>query len=284
MDAILGNLSDDASEERQIDLMTVEVSLLFSGFEKVDQTHDGFLSPGDLVRFCKQFDVRLRGRDISAMMWLMDDNRRGKLTFDDVMKFYIRNRDEFSKSGQDFHCHKKESKEIKDEEDLSKKVIQTGFGAFGVENENARGRVFDGEEDEAGSSPPMRGRKSTRPVSAPSKRRMFSSKPHGGQVPNDVQELTVTSGDMRSQPLLLFRILFYVAMQDERGELHLLSAFQNLSQLFGRDAEEKFSCIFLRNCLDLEDTDRETLGGFVEHLKKQKLAVKKVRLQLNVFK
>jgi hypothetical protein len=73
-------------------------------------------------------------------------------------------------------------------------------------------------------------------------------------------------------------------MQDERGELHLLSAFQNLSQLFGRDAEEKFSCIFLRNCLDLEDTDRETLGGFVEHLKKQKLAVKKVRLQLNVFK
>lgn len=36
----------------------------------------------------------------------------------------------------------------------------------------------------------------------------------------------LTECDMHSQPLLIFRILFFVAMQDSRGEVHLLTAFQ----------------------------------------------------------
>lgn len=36
----------------------------------------------------------------------------------------------------------------------------------------------------------------------------------------------VAECDLHSQPLLLFRILFFVAMQDSRGEVHLLTAFQ----------------------------------------------------------
>mmetsp|Transcript_34949 Transcript_34949/g.65218 ORF Transcript_34949/g.65218 Transcript_34949/m.65218 type:complete len:1216 (-) Transcript_34949:699-4346(-) len=283
MEGILGRRSEEASQEEQqraqVQQLSVEVSLLFSGFEKVDQAHDGFLSPGDLVRFCKQYNVSLRGRDISAMMWLMDDNRRGKLTFDDIMKFYIRNREEFGKSGRDFQQQVEEAKggteKVKDDlSKPSKKVIQTGFGAFGVENENAKGRVFDGceEEELEGSSARRRKAKTiTRP-----------SRPTGPA--KGVQEMVVTSGDLRSQPLLLFRVLFFVAMQDASGELHMMSAFQTLSQLFGRAADERFSCIFLRSCVDLDDRDRETLSGFVEHMKREKVAVKKVRLQLRAFK
>jgi hypothetical protein len=40
------------------------------------------------------------------------------------------------------------------------------------------------------------------------------------------QQYVLTECDMHSNPLLLFRMLFFVAMQDKRGEVHLLSAFQ----------------------------------------------------------
>lgn len=40
------------------------------------------------------------------------------------------------------------------------------------------------------------------------------------------QQYILTECDMHSNPLLLFRMLFFVAMQDKKGEVHLLSAFQ----------------------------------------------------------
>jgi hypothetical protein len=40
----------------------------------------------------------------------------------------------------------------------------------------------------------------------------------------------------------------------------------------------------LRDVLSLQDADRVTVGLFVEHLKQQKLEVKRVRLQVNCFK
>lgn len=320
MDELMGNVSTDPSssseqqkQQRQAmetQLMSVEISLLFSGFEKLDQNHDGFLSPTDLVRFCKQFQVKLRGRDLSAMLWLMDDSRRGKLTFDDVMKGYIRNREEFLRSGADFH----RQEEVKTPQEKEKsKVIQTGFGAFGVENEQAKLRYLDGgtggsldlDSGVSLSSPGKRRRdmerlmeqkmkqKQTQKKKFLDRHRRFSSAStsSGGRGSSrggkGEEEVTVTSDDFRSQPLLLIRVLFFVAMQDSKGEIHLLSAFQSLSQLFNSvrgAAEEKFNCIFLQDCLEIQDADRVSLAGFVEHLKQQKLAVKRVRLQANCFK
>jgi hypothetical protein len=285
MDELMGHSAEDPSGRHQVKLMSVEVSLLFKGFQSLDGTHDGFLSPPDLVRFCKRFNVQLQGRDLSAMLWLMDDNRRGKLTFDDVMKFYLRNRDEFVRSGQAFD-HKEEGGEGRDgaqEEEKSKdKVIQTGFGAFGVENENAKGRVFDGGDLACSPQQPPRKRKDPRTHRPHTKTKFLAGpkKPQPGAGTGGVRELTVTSGDLRSQPLLLFRVLFFVALQDVTGEVHLLSTFQTLAQLFGRTAEQQFSCIFLQDSLTLSDLDRLTLSAFVEHLKQQKMAVKRDRGRL----
>ena len=39
------------------------------------------------------------------------------------------------------------------------------------------------------------------------------------------QQYVLTECNMHSNPLLLYRILFFVAMQDSRGQIHLLSAF-----------------------------------------------------------
>lgn len=309
MAELMGHLDSDSSsssqqqkQQRQTKLMSVEISLLFSGFEKLDKTHDGFLSSGDLVKFCKQFNVDLRGRDLSAMLWLMDDNRRGKLTFDDVMKFYIRNREEFLRSGEDFQRHeeKGEQEKVKEKE----KTIQAGFGAFGVENEQAKLRAFDGagtestEGDWGPSSPGKRRQEREKQKQKHLKQKFLERQKRrtssastslggGGRGVRGEVEVTVASDDFRSQPLLLFRVLFFVAMQNSQGEIHLLSAFQSLSQLFNSvqgAAQEKFNCIFLRDCLELQDADRLTLRGFVEHLKLQKLAVKRVRLQTNCFK
>jgi hypothetical protein len=299
MDELMGHMSSGTlSEELQTKLLSVEISLLFSGFEKLDKTHDGFLSPFDLVRFCREFSVNLREQDISAMMWLMDDHRRGKLTFDDVMKFYIRNREEFLKSGEEFHrtTEEMESSPLQQQQDKAKdkeQVIQAGFGAFGVENATARGRTLDGgmgEEQQGDEGSPhrsRRGRGSKRREEQGrgkfmQRRRPSSASAAGGR--KQAEEVTVASGDLRAQPLLLFRILFFVSMQSTRGEIHLLSAFQTLSQLFGRAAEEKFNCIFLRNFLTLQDADRVTLRGFVEHMKQHKLSVKRARLQVRCFK
>jgi hypothetical protein len=86
--------------------------------------------------------------------------RRGVLTFDDVIRFYLRKRKEFMASSQDYKL-----------------------------------RV---------------------PVAPDELVKMRLHQEH--DVP--------TECDMHSQPLLLFRILFFIAMQDSRGEVHLLTAFQ----------------------------------------------------------
>ena len=285
MGELMGTLDLNSSEAQRVKetkMMSVEISLLFSGFQKLDISQDGLLSPADVVKVCTDFNVNLCGKDVSAIMWLMDDNRRGKLTFDDVMKFYTRNRNEFLQSGITFHLMDEEarkSEEAKNKRETEKKVIQTGFGVFGVENEAAKRRTLDGGSMDM-FSPVKRQTKSRESL-----RKKQAIKRQRSNTSADMQQLTVTAGDLRSQPLLLFRILFFLAMQNKTGEIHLMSAFQSLCQLFGsKVAEEKFNCIFLRRISDLQDSDRITLSEFVEHMKQQKLAVKKYRLQVKSFK
>jgi hypothetical protein len=86
--------------------------------------------------------------------------RRGSLTFDDIINFYLRKRREFLASSEDYKL-----------------------------------RI---------------------PVTPEELVKMRLHQEH------DV----VTECDMHSQPLLLFRLLFFIAMQDSRGEVHLLTAFQ----------------------------------------------------------
>lgn len=92
--------------------------------------------------------------------------RRGVLTFDDIIRFYLRKRKEFLASSQDYKLRVA----VAPEELVKMRLHQ--------------------EHD----------------------------------VP--------TECDMHSQPLLLFRILFFIAMQDSRGEVHLLTAFQVAALLF----------------------------------------------------
>lgn len=170
--------------------------------------------------------------------------RRGFLTFDEVMNFYLRKRREFLASGKDY--------------------------------------------------------KMRAPVEA---EELAKLKLHQHQY-------VLTECDMHSQPLLLFRILFFVAMQDSRGEIHMLTAFQvcetrrnhvcckkhfscllelimfvhiahipqNLSQLFGRVAEDQFNCIFLKNFAKVTDDDRYSLAEFVNYIKKFRVKVKHIKI------
>lgn len=320
MNELMSHLSPEASDAQETHHLSVEVSLLFRGFEKLDKTQDGFLCPADVVRVCRLSGVQLKKKEISAMLWLMDDHRRGKLTFDDVMKFYIRNRGDFLKSGEIWNDGgSSENNRTDDQDEMSgdgnsgkkegsNEVIQAGFGVFGVECEGARGRLLDGEEDlltgkknekkqntsahvatRPKTSSSVGGRSYRRQKQRQSIRqdnrhywinmRRQQEKTLGQKqkqereqdlVQNDEGGVTMASGDLRSQPLLLFRLLFFVALQSPLptrasggGDIHLLSAFQTLSELFGNRGENRFHCIFLRSSAYLQDGDRETLGSFV---------------------
>mmetsp|Transcript_23047 Transcript_23047/g.33738 ORF Transcript_23047/g.33738 Transcript_23047/m.33738 type:complete len:922 (+) Transcript_23047:83-2848(+) len=192
--------------------ISIEMSLLFRGYQTMDKNKDGFLSADDIYYYCKENKVHLSRSEIENVMWLMDDNRRGYLTFEDIMSFYVRKRREFLASGQDYK---------------------------------------------------MRG-----PVEAEEVAKLKLRH----------QQYVLTECDMHSQPLLLFRILFFTSMQDSKGEIHLLTGFQNLSQLFGRAAEEQFNCIFLKKFSDITDDDRQTLSDFVEYMKLFRVKVKRTKV------
>lgn len=53
--------------------------------------------------------------------------------------------------------------------------------------------------------------------------------------------------------------------------------------MFGRAAEEQFNCIFLKNCLDIRDEDRQTLGDFISYLKAFRVRIQRKRLVLREF-
>jgi hypothetical protein len=53
---------------------------------------------------------------------------------------------------------------------------------------------------------------------------------------------------------------------------------QNLSQLFGRVAEEQFNCIFLRNFAQITDEDRYALADFVDYIKTFRVKVQRTKV------
>lgn len=59
---------------------------------------------------------------------------------------------------------------------------------------------------------------------------------------------------------------------------------QNLSQLFGRVAEEQFNCIFLRNFAQITDQDRFALADFVDHIKTFRVKVQRTKVVIREHK
>lgn len=128
-------------------------------------------------------------------MWLMDDARRGYITFEEIKNFFLQFRQEFHESGVEFASAKPPALDICEEKLPSMK-----------------------------------------------------------------------ESNIHAHPLLLFRLLFFAAMQNIDGCVHLLSAYQMLVQLFGVNAERLFNCIFLKYFHNITDSDRITVRNYVLHI------------------
>ena len=157
----------------------------------IDRTStDGILSINDLMTYCKKYQVPLKKKDLEFFIWLMDDDRRGHLTFEDVKTCYIDQR----KRKKYFSCRSEK-------------------------NEPVRSRPP--AEDRKPSYGMLSPRKNSAKLTTP-------RKPAGTGLVDDADVVAshATTRALISDPIVLFRLLFFAATQDSSGYVRLMSAFQ----------------------------------------------------------
>ena len=73
---------------------------MFEGFRRLDVDQDGFLSLCDLECYFGAFNTRLPIKHLTEILFMLDDSRRGSLTFEDVMLYFLRVRSNYFSSQQ----------------------------------------------------------------------------------------------------------------------------------------------------------------------------------------
>lgn len=163
---------------------------MFRGFQIIDRTSlDNVLSLADLMTFCRHYKVPLKRKDLELFIWLMDDSRKGCLTFEDVKTCYIDQR----KRKKYFHCKNTEKVMTAKRPSGEKK---SDFGSFSPRRNNAR-------------------------LTAP--RKLAGT---GLVDDSEIVSSHTTCRSLISDPIVLFRIMFFAATQDQRGCVRLMSAYQ----------------------------------------------------------
>lgn len=70
--------------------------------------------------------------------------------------------------------------------------------------------------------------------------------------------------DNITEPLNFFRIVMFAWLHDDKGDLHMLTAYQTLVEMFGPViGEQRFEQLFSRSSSSLVDSDRVTLSNYI---------------------
>jgi hypothetical protein len=182
-----------------------EIALLFRGFQVLDRpSADGLLSPADLAAFCARHRVPLSRKELKFLVWLMDDIRRGSVSFEDVKTCYIDNR----KRKKYFSC----------------KTVEKDMASRRPEGER--------KSDYKMFSPRKSSVRTTDSRPSPSPGGKLGAGGAGAGACAGVEAAGAGAGvyvceaALASDPVVLFRLLLFAAMQDASGNADLMSVYQ----------------------------------------------------------
>lgn len=150
---------------------------------------DSLLSLSDMMAYCKVNKVPLKKAEVEHLLWILDDNRRGSVSFEDVKSCYIDQR----KRMKYFSCA-----------DVSAAVPKKPSSSRSLSSN----KLFSSKSN--------------------SSRKHIFRKPPSNGLPDDAEIVRAhsTSRSLVSDPIVLFRLLFFAANQDENGYVNLLAVYQ----------------------------------------------------------
>jgi hypothetical protein len=167
----------------------------------IDVDRDGFLSLKDLINYCEDNNIEFKKQQLKEMLWLLDDNSRGYLIFDDIKNFYLRYRPMFLASGKPY----------------MKSSLNIILGkSLSIDKDSSEDPILlDDLLISTMPSPINNNNSSNRKKSD----YIRHSKNHRGSKMYE-------DWNVHLQPLMFIRILLFSSMQDRFGDIHLLTAYQ----------------------------------------------------------